>query len=366
MSSDFSVRPYRPGDEEGIVKLLALAFKGWPHFDIKCSPLDHWRWKHEDNPLGKSIISVAVCDDEIIGCIHSIPKMFKIRDKIFICYDVGDVAVHPHFRKLGVYGKIDDLKAKLLTKANAYLAIGVTSNPIIVGRGIKIGWHYLPHTILNLIRIRDIDLHLKMTPTKNSWTKKNVYHFLKTANKIRNLDIHHSALESKFHIDEIDRYDGRNFLWSKIKDYYNFIIIDINKYLNWRYYDVRGGEYIVKRVELDGTISGYSVLRINKYRKEYPVGYIVDLLTLPDHVDAADALFADSIQYFDDQSVNLVHYLVVKNNPYEKIIRKYDFIDSHLKVYVEYDTLGKDVELDRIGMNSADSIHFAFGYADWI
>jgi hypothetical protein len=367
MSSDYVVRPYHPGDEEGIVELLELAFNGWPHFDLKCTPLDHWRWKHNDNPNGKSIISVAVSDDRIIGCVHSIPKMIKIRDKIYLCCDVGDVAVHPDFRGLGIYNKIDDLKYELLTRANVYLAYGVSGNPIVIRRGTKVGWLYFPHTVLNLFRIRDINLQLKMKPTEYAWLKKYGYHFLIAVNRIRNFHIHQPASISKFHIDEIDRYDDRiNVFWDKIKDFYNFIIVDIKKYLNWRYYDTRGGEYIVKKVELDEVSLGYSVLRINRYRKEYPAGYIVDLLTLPNHIDAANALFADAIQYFDDQGVNAVSYWVVKNHPYEKIIKRYGFLDSRLKVHMSYDPLGKDGELDMIRRTPANRIHFAYGNTDAI
>jgi len=367
MSNDYTVRPYHPGDEEGIVELLELAFNGWPHFDLKCTPLDHWRWKHKENPIGKSIISVAVSDDKIIGCVHSIPKMLKIRDKFFLCCEVGDVAVHPDFRGLGVYTNIDDLKYKLLTRANVYLAYGVTGNPIVKRRGTKVGWLYFPHPVLNLVRILDTNLHLKMMPAEYAWLKKYGYQFLKAVNRIVNFYTHQPASISKFHIDELDRYDDRiNVFWDKIKDNYNFIIVDIKKYLNWRYYDTRGGEYIVKKVELEDAILGYAVLRINRYKKEYPVGYIVDLLTLPDHTDAANALFADAIQYFDDQSVNLVQYWVVKNHPYEKIVKRYNFLDSRLKVYASYDPLGKDGELDMIRRTPVHSIHFVYGYTDVI
>ena len=46
MSEFFEVRPYREGDENNIVTLLDQVFIGLPHFDTKCSLLDHWKWKY--------------------------------------------------------------------------------------------------------------------------------------------------------------------------------------------------------------------------------------------------------------------------------------------------------------------------------
>ncbi len=53
------------------------------------------------------------------------------------------------------------------------------------------------------------------------------------------------------------------------------------EYLNWRYSDRRGGDYILKEAIEGERALGYVVLRVNGYQEKYPVGYIVDLLALP-------------------------------------------------------------------------------------
>lgn len=50
----------------------------------------------------------------------------------------------------------------------------------------------------------------------------------------------------------------------------------------------------------------------------------------------------------------------------KKIIKRYGFLDSRVKVYALYDPLGKDGELDMIRRIPANSIHFAYGYTDTI
>jgi hypothetical protein len=51
VSSDtrYSVRLYEPGDEEGIIEVLKTSYNEWRDAE---SPLDHWKWKYLDNPLG--------------------------------------------------------------------------------------------------------------------------------------------------------------------------------------------------------------------------------------------------------------------------------------------------------------------------
>ncbi len=94
MSGQPVIRPYQPGDEEDIIKLLEKVFKGWPLYDIPCSPLDHWRWKYIDNPL-KNYTTVALDKERIIGCDHTIPQKIKIGDKVLLCGTSTDVAVDP-------------------------------------------------------------------------------------------------------------------------------------------------------------------------------------------------------------------------------------------------------------------------------
>jgi hypothetical protein len=70
MSQEVIVRHYDDEDVEDIVTLLEDVFNGWPHFDLPCKPIDHWRWKFQDNPLRLNAVSVAEYNKKIIGCSH--------------------------------------------------------------------------------------------------------------------------------------------------------------------------------------------------------------------------------------------------------------------------------------------------------
>ena len=75
------------GDENGIVALLQLAFKKWPFFDLKCSSLDHWKWRYLNNPINFQNIACALNNGNIIGVNHDIPVVIKRLDEEV--YEIG-------------------------------------------------------------------------------------------------------------------------------------------------------------------------------------------------------------------------------------------------------------------------------------
>lgn len=97
---------------------------------------------------------------------------------------------------------------------------------------------------------------------------------------------------------------------------------------------------MVRQVEGEGRILGFSVLKINRVRREYPVGFIVDMIASPSRWGVADRLIADAVDYFDDRSVNIVNGLIIKGQPFERIYGGHGFLDSgmhpHLYLHFSY------------------------------
>jgi GNAT superfamily N-acetyltransferase len=369
LSIKYEVRPYRSGDEEEIVEFLQLAINGWPKFDLDCTPIDHWRWKYQNNFLKSKIITLALSDKRIIGSIHAIPLKTKIFDEIILCSLGGDVAVHPEFRRKGVRNHMDEVEARyiLATSGIEYTYV-ITGNPIAIkmlNRDKK--FNYFPVDAVNLARIQDIHLHLKKWPTDRPWLIKVGFYVLKIYNDLRNVISGYEPPRRDLNILEIDSFDSRiEDFWKKISKNYNFIMELSRNYLNWRYCDPRGGKFIVKQAEDDGQIVGYSVIRINNYREDYPVGYFVDLLTLPHRLDVTDALVADAVKYFDSQDVNFVTYLGIKNHPSETILKRHGFLNSRMKTNIFYKQMGLKYKLHNIITSPPSKVHLCYGYFDTI
>lgn len=153
MSAEFTIRSYNAGDEQEIVQLLELVFEGWPRINIDSTSLEHWRWKYLDNPLRMSSIVVGESGGSIIGCDHSGYRSVKLRERTFIFAQGMDSAVHPEFRRRGVYTKLGDKKVEFRDALKVDSNYWISGNPVIIRIGLKKGRKYFPHAIRNLVRI---------------------------------------------------------------------------------------------------------------------------------------------------------------------------------------------------------------------
>ena len=359
------VRPYRPGDEVEIVDLLQLVFDGWPKFDLRCSPLDHWKWKYLDNPSHKSVICVASSDEEIIGVNHQLPVQIKVGDEVILSHYGADLAIHPDFRRMGVSNELIEASDSSGKRAGGQFVYCVTSNPILMKSYSK-KYRSFPSHILNLVRIKDIDTQLKAMPVeKASWMKFG-FQAVKLINNIKNWINGYKSVDSDVRIQRIEGFDSRiDLFWEKVSDHLDFIVERSRNYLNWRYCNHCAGDYVIKCAEDEaGSILGYSVLMVNRYSKDYPVGYIVDLLTLPERLDVAHLLIANAARFFDEQKVNIVLSMVVKNHTYERIFNRFGFLDSRINFNLFYYLLGGSDKIKKLKTTSASRILFSWGNLD--
>ena len=366
MSQDIKIRSYQTGDENEIVPLLQFIFDGWPHFDLHCDPIDFWKWKYLDNPIAKGPITLAIRDEKIVGCYHTIPQKLKVKNKKILWADGVDAAVHPNSRKMGIYNKT--LKTTLYNLMNNGIAIwkGVTGNPILIKTLAK-RYPYFPKPVITQVRIKNIELHLENQPVTNQLIKKTGFKVLNKLNKIWMSSSTREVRRDKFEIEPISSFSNQiEAFWEQISKHYDCIVERKVDYLNWRYCDPRCGNFIVKQAVEEDIIQGFIVYRINRYNVNYPVGTIVDLMTLPTGIDVAKALVSDAVNYFDKYEVNVCKNLVIKNHPYERVLNGFGFIDSKAKFHLFYKPLIEENELDDLRLSQSSRIHVSYGDTDWI
>jgi len=366
LSNEFQLRIYSPGDEEEIVQLLKIGFDGWPHFDLECTPIDHWRWKYLDNPSHTNFIVLAMIEGRIVGANQILPMRIKIVDTVFPCVLSADTVVHPDYRGMGIYTKMANKNISRMNDSGIQLDYFPTSNPILI-KSYSMRYRTPPFAISNLVRIKDINKQLKAMPIKKAWLVKLGFHGLMLFNDLKNAFWRKKSPDTGFNIHEINGFnESMESFWEEASRHYKFIIERRREYLNWRYCDPRAGGFKVKEAkDEDGSTLGYCVLKINKYLKHYPIGYMVDLLTLPERVDVAEALVADAIRYFDEQNINIVNCLVVENHPYEKILKRYGFINSRYKIQIFMRPSSEIANtLKKLERTYSEKIYFSYGDID--
>jgi len=370
MSENIAVRSYTPGDEEEIVELLITVFNGWPQFDLgsEQSSLTYWDWKYQKNPFKKNLIVIAECDDKIVGCFHAIPLKINIGDHVYQACTGTDLAVHPNYRRLGIYNKMYNYQNKILRKESIVFRYGVTNNPILIERGKRLGFMRLPYKQHVFTKIKDLKLHQKHT-RKIPLIKKYGYYVLNIVNKINMKLISRDYDINRFNIIKTKQFDDSiEMFWNRIMPYYNFIIKRDKPYLNWRYCDPLNSQYKVLKAEENGHLCGYCVFCINRIDKNYPVGFILDLLTLPENIDVAYALIEEVARYFEDNEVNVINWQILGNHPHGRVALNFDFLNSRYQNIMTYQPDLFNVPRDEKKMQNSlpSKIHFVYGDFDWI
>lgn len=325
----YYTRFYEPGDEKSIIKLLEKSFGTWPNIDV--DPLSHWYWKYPENPYWKNDIVVALRGEEIIGCKHSVYFKLKLGDNIIECSLGSDLAVHPDWRRRGISKKIRDMSTYARTEIYSQdFSFYVSSNPLMIP-DFKKRSNSLNHDVLVFVKIEDIDLQLKKMPMQYSSLSKIGYKALVILHKFGNL-FRKKLSKPEVKITFTDSLDERmNSFWSKVSKEYEFIVVRDIKYLNWRYLDPRAGKFTLLLAEEKSSISGFIAIHVNT-KSEYPIGYIVDLLTLPNRSDIGYELINEALKYFKKNNVNIITSLAVKGHPNEKILGRAGFINSRRKL----------------------------------
>lgn len=354
-SEDFTIRDYREGDEKQIVDLLVKAFPKWSKLD---NPLDYYRWKLLENPVGKTI-TVATIGEKIIGQSNGIHLRFKIGGSIVPSELGGDSVTDPSHRGKGVYTKILDYEIKQITIRNAF-AYWVSKNPYILSNQNKRKDVFkLPHGIAYMIRIDDVDHHLKNRPV-NKKLIKYVINGLKLLNSLVNLFSGEKRGED-YEIMRVRSFDDSfDAFWEKTKDDYDLIQEKNMKHLNWRYGDPRGGEFAIFKAVKHGETLGYIVVEITK-QDGYREGYVSELLTLKDRKEVSHPLIRRATEHLRQENVNVAYYLGVTRNPYIPYLEKNGFIDAWKKKDDVYGTLRDEKLLDALLSSSSSRAYLSYG-----
>jgi hypothetical protein len=363
LSKEYEIRPYNSGDEVGIAELLVIAYNVWPpHFDLDCTPLDHWLWKYRLNPQPHKLVTVAVDEGRIIGVQNGSYTRTKIGEKIVLLSRGQDSATHPEFRRRGIIKKLTELR-EILRKEEG-ISFSLAAPGILTRSYIGRIWTETPFKVIPHVRINNLDKHIKNSEVKDAFRKKIGYYLLKFLYYLRK-PFMRSVKFAEYEVKEIEEFDDRiNVFWDSIKDHYCFIVERTRDYLNWRYCDPAGGNFVTRIVEDGDKILGYCVLRINKIKKKYPVGFIVDIISLPNRLDVIELLMKDALDYFDRNNVNAVKCWVLEGHPYEKIVKRQGFFYSRIIRPLFYHILS-DIS-DEMLVYPIEKIHFVYGDYDAI
>ena len=171
-----------------------------------------------------------------------------------------------------------------------------------------------------------------------------------------------SARTDAWSIRRIDHFDDRvDTFWHEASAPFQAFAVRDRDYLNWRYCDPRAGAFEVSIAEEDGRILGYIVSSLS-----YGDGYIADLLVLPDGLDVAAALIANSFQYFRNAGASEVECWCPPDHPYRPLLRDMGFTKLRRTAQITYQTYTAGPEALEPLRRSGAVVHFMLGDTDLV
>ncbi len=361
----FGIRAREPEDDEGIVELLRKTFPKW---DKSIDPLKLWRWKYVDSPH-QNKITVIIADNKVIGCDHH--KIFhaKIGSELTTLTWSDDLAIDAEYRGQGLWAKMDDFQSKDATFKSKY-HYETTTNPKVIHNNAKKNQEKFPFPVNRMVKINDINLHLRMRPMKNNILLRTGYQSLKVLNKTKNLFKPEYKQNDDYNLEIIQGFDERiNGFWEKIKDDYDFILEKKCGFLNWRFSKPVRGHYIFIQATKGEDPLGFLVIGLSE-DEGYTEARIEDLLALNYRLDVAYALLDYACKHLDELGINTVYYQVVEGHPYQELSKMKGFIDSgskpniYFNITKKYREEMKEIEIQSIKKTSPG--RFYFNYADTI
>jgi GNAT superfamily N-acetyltransferase len=98
-----AIRPFQPGDEDGVLELLDVTLGAGP---ARRRPPEFFRWKHHENPFGSSFILVAESQGRLVGLRAFMRWRFEGGGGRFEAVRAVDTATHPDVQGRGVFTRL--------------------------------------------------------------------------------------------------------------------------------------------------------------------------------------------------------------------------------------------------------------------
>lgn len=266
---DVVVRPYRPGDENGILDCYNRIFPT-PDGTIPRRSLEHWKWKFLGNPTGLLQHVVAEHPVEgIVGGYAGIPVRIKAEGRTQLAAQGVDLMVLPRWRRHG-------------PRPGLFVHLGWRYHELYCGAGegkvlFTYGWPVpawrMGQRYLGYWNIRDWDfLFAEIAPSGRA----------------------PRAAPAELEVAEVARFDAEvDRLWGDLRRDVELALERDRSYLNWRYAERPDHAYrlFVCRERASGRLRGAMVYTVGNFLRPH-TSFLVDWLAPADDRDATVAMVA--------------------------------------------------------------------------
>jgi hypothetical protein len=246
--NDISYVKYEPSFKNQLIKYLGLHWTSLSNEGLKRKLFE---WKYEDNPYTtEPLCYLAVHQKNIVGHLGYIVQKYKIKDKEYLMGSGADGFIHPEYRRLGIFSKLEAFSfSDLSVKPDIDFLLALTANQTIIPSHIKLG--YVP-----IGEKREMCLFSALNYVK------------KTSNIDMKIE-YPMCIKNKNFLIEISKNKKIKLmsdLSNKFRNENKFNNFRCEKFYNWRFSHPLDEYIFVYCEKLNGDINSFLILKKNNYR----------------------------------------------------------------------------------------------------
>lgn len=166
MTAELTIRPYRPGDEDAILRTFNLVFREVCGPSYVDRTLEQWRWAYRDNPAGQRISLAVAADGTVASQYAGMPMRCDtpFGEQLFI--HCVDSMTHPQWRQ-GLKSKSLFVETCMPFWAHSRAIGDALFYGFPVDQAYRIGKRYLDYVMMTVVDflIRDRGEPILALPT---------------------------------------------------------------------------------------------------------------------------------------------------------------------------------------------------------
>jgi len=367
-------------EERALLTLVTTAFNGRPiWFGLTADPLDHLRWKYQDFP-GTAQAELLERGDQIVGMIVAMRRRFLVRGHELIARDGVDLAFDPSIQGQGIQTvrTVDMLSVREQMLPEVAFNWTLSGHPTARHLAERLGNQQVANYVESHLKLLSLNkLVGRSRRADQSAGTSRTRPMLESRERRLQRFVGRAILRARLvaasvraatrrrapsvlELTTVDRFDDRaDEFWEEAAAAFEFIQIRDTEYLNWRFCDPRGGDFVVRAAEESGRLLGYAATRIDGAE-----AVVADLLTLPGRPDVVRALVADAIDVARAGGALVLRADLPRRHPYRDALRESGFVSTPANTSFGYEMWRGDAQETAFLRSTSARVHLMNADAD--
>lgn len=282
---------YKPGDEAKILELFKTSFK-------KEMPINYWRWRFLENPIGKPMIKLMWDGDALVGHYAVSPVELIVKNKVILSALSMTTMTHPEYGGQGIFSTLaEDLYRSVKEENNVKLIWGFPNNNSHYGFIKNLNW-------------KDLTIIPVMSLSLEAFNGKRDEKFIVTKEFT---DLHTKAFSSVINNNEV------------------VSVHKTKEYLKWRYSDNPVNEYQIFEIN-QNDLSYYAVTKSFPSFNESNL-FEIDIveIALPNDYNLLRSLISEVVYHYKSAlnlNITKINLWLPLSDPRHILFEKMGFINQ--------------------------------------